>query len=83
VSRRIPVGNGGIVRLGCWQERILQDSGISGLVKGHNVDVVSLIFLDNVLCIIVGVERVHENEGDIDIISAVEVFDLSDGEIEK
>ena len=43
----------------------------------------SLILLDDVLGVIVCVERVHENEGNVNIICAVEVLDLSDSEIEE
>jgi hypothetical protein len=53
------------------------------LVEGQDIDVVSLVFLDDVLGVIVRVEGVHENEGNIDVVCAVEVFNLSDGEIEE
>jgi hypothetical protein len=83
VSGRVPIRDGRIVGLWCWKQRILENSRVSGLVEGHDIDVVPLVFLDDVLSIIVGVERVHENEWDVDIICAVEVFDLSDGKIEE
>lgn len=43
----------------------------------------TFVFLNDILGVIVCVERVHENERDIDIIGAVEVLDLSDGQVEE
>ena len=43
----------------------------------------ALIFLDDVLGIIVGVERVHQDEWYVNIIGAVEILDLSDGQIQE
>ena len=83
VAGRVPVGQLGVRGLGRRQERILEDTGISGLVEGHDVDVVALVLLDNGRGIFVCVETVHEDKGDIDIIGAVEVLNLSDGEIEE
>ena len=43
----------------------------------------ALVLLDNGSSVIISVEGVHENERDVDIVGAVEVFDLSDGKIEE
>ena len=43
----------------------------------------ALVLLDDILGIVVGVEGVHQDEWNIDIICAVEVFDLPDREIEE
>lgn len=43
----------------------------------------TLILLDDGSGVVVGVEGVHEDERDVDVISAVEVLNLTDGEIEE
>jgi len=53
------------------------------LVECQDIDIVALVFLDDVLGVIIRVEGVHKNEWDVDIICAVEVFDLSDRQIEE
>ena len=58
--------------------------GTLRILKGFtHVDVVVLVFLDNALGIVVRVERVHENEGHIDLVDLVEMLDLSHGEIQE
>jgi hypothetical protein len=53
-----------------------------GLVEGEDVDVVTLVLLDDVGRVLVGVEGVHEHEGDVDVVRAVEELDLTDGQVE-
>jgi hypothetical protein len=60
--------------LGNGEERLLVNSGVSRLVESQDVDVVVLVFLDNSSSVIIGVERVHEDERDIDTVSRVEVL---------
>lgn len=83
MSGGVPIRNCGIERLWGWEKRILQDSGIAGLVEGHDINVVTLVLLDDVLGVIISVEGVHEDEWHIDIISSVEVFDLADGKVQE
>lgn len=64
----------GIGRLGNGEKRLLVNSGVSRLVESQDVDVVVLVFLDNSGSVIIGVERVHEDERDIDTVSRVEVL---------
>jgi hypothetical protein len=54
-----------------------------GLVEGEDVDVVTLVLLDDVGRVLVGVEGVHEHEGDVDVVRAVEELDLTDGQVEE
>lgn len=42
-----------------------------------------LVFLNDTLGVLIGVERVHENERDIDLVSLIQVFDLSHGEVQE
>jgi len=60
--------------LGNGEKRLLVNSGVSRLVESQDVDVVVLVFLDNSGSVIIGVERVHEDERDIDTVSRVEVL---------
>lgn len=83
VSGRIPVMESRVKGLGDWEEGVLEDSGVPRLVKGKNVDVMTLILLDNRRGIIVGVERVHEENGDVGAVAAVEVLDLADGHVKE
>lgn len=43
----------------------------------------AVILLDNVGSVVVGVERVHEKERDVDFVRLIEELDLTDGEIEE
>lgn len=63
-----------VLRLGNGKEGLLVNSRVSGLIKGEDVDVVVLVFLDDSCSVLVGVERVHEDEWDIDIVLGVEVL---------
>ena len=77
VSGRVPVRlvTGRAVR--AWQEALLVDSGVSGLVEREDLDVVVLVFLDDAGGVLIGVERVHEDEGDIAVVRRVQVLLLS------
>ncbi len=41
------------------------------------------VLLDDTGGVVVGVERVHEDEGDVDVVRAVEMLDLSHREVEE
>ena len=43
----------------------------------------AFVFLDDVGSVFVGVERVHEDKGYVDVVGAVEVLDLTDGKIKE
>lgn len=43
----------------------------------------ALVLLDDGSGIIVGVERVHQDEGNVDVVCAVEVLDLADRQVEE
>jgi hypothetical protein len=40
-----------------------------------------LVFLDNALGILIGVERVHENEGYVHFVRLIQMLDLPNGEV--
>jgi len=50
------------------QQALLINTGVSRLVESENVDVVVLVFLDDSGSVFIGVERVHKDEGDIDVV---------------
>ena len=83
VTGRVPVLQGSVEALGGGQQRVLDDTGVAGLVEGDDVDVVALVFLDDGLGVLVGVERVHEDKGDVDIVGAVQVLNLAHREVEE
>lgn len=83
VSGGIPGIDSVIEALGHGQVGVLKDSGEPRLVKGLDVDLVALVFLDDGLGVLVGVERVHENEGHVDVVLSVEVLDLSHRQVEE
>jgi len=83
VSGRVPIGDRRFEGFWCRQERILQDSWISRLVEGQNVDIVALVFLDDILSIIICVEGVHENEWYVHIICSVKVLNLSNRQVKE
>jgi hypothetical protein len=83
VSWWVPVGDWRIKGLWNWEERILEDTWVSGLVEGADINLVSLVLLDDVLSVIVGVEGVHEDEWNVDVVLLVEVLDLTNGQIEE
>ena len=83
VAGRIPILQGRVEALGGGQERVLDDTGVAGLVESDDVDVVALVLLNDGLGVLVGVEGVHEDEGDVDVEGAVKVLDLADGQIQE
>ena len=83
VTGRVPVLQGSVEALGGGQQRVLDDTGVTGLVEGDDVDVVALVLLDDGLGVLVGVERVHEDKGNVDIVGAVQVLDLAHRQVEE
>lgn len=83
VSGWVPVRQLRVVRFGGWEKRILENTRVSGLVEGEDVNVVAFVLLDNGGGVFVGVEAVHQDKGHIDVVCAVEVFNLSHGEIQE
>jgi len=76
VSWRVPVGLLALGRGGAGEERLLVHSRVSRLLEGEDVDVVVLVLLDNSRRVLVGVERVHEDERHVDVVLGVEVLGL-------
>ena len=83
MTRRIPVLLVIVGTTGAWEESFLEDSRISGLVEGGDAKLLVGIFLDNSEGILVGVERSHEDKGDIHPVGGVQMFDLTDGQVEE
>ena len=83
VSWGVPVGLVARGRSGAGEERLLVDTGVPRLLEGKDVDVVVLVLLDNTSSVLVGVERVHEDERNVDVVFRVEVLNLPDGKVEE
>ena len=83
MPRRVPVRDGRVERAGHGKQRILEHTRVARLVEGYDIDVVSLVLLDDVLGVVVGVEGIHEHKGHVDIVGPVEVLNLSYRQIEE
>ena len=60
-----------------------EDPRVSRLVEGCYFDRLIGVFLDDAQGIFVRIEGCHEEEGDVDTLCFVEVFDLLHDEVEK
>lgn len=83
VAGRVPVGDLRAGVLGGGEKGVLKHTGVLGLVESEDVNVVALVLLDNVRGVLVGVERVHQDEGNVDIVSTVKELDLADRQVEE
>ena len=61
-------------RAGRGEERLLVDTGVARLVERHELDAVVRVLLDDAGRVLVRVERVHEDERNVDVVSRVEVL---------
>lgn len=50
------------------EKRLLVHSGVSGLVESQDLEVVVRVLLDDSGGVVVGVERVHEDEGHVAVV---------------
>lgn len=83
VTGRVPVLLVIVGALRAREESLLEDTGVSGLVEGGNAELLVRVFLDDPESVFVGVERRHQDEGDIDAVGGVEVLDLSHSQVEE
>ena len=83
VTGRVPVLLVIVSTLGAWKECLLEDSWISRLVEGGDTELLVSVFLDDSEGILVGVERGHENEGNVHLVGGVQVLDLTNGQVEE
>ena len=83
VTRRVPVLLVVIGTTGAREKSLLEDSGVPGLVEGGDAKLLVGIFLDDSEGILMGVERSHEDEGNVHLVSGVQMLDLADGQVEE
>lgn len=83
VSWRVPALQIVVVRVWDRQERVLEDSRELGLVESSHSDPVALVLLDDLGGVGVGVERVHQQERHVGVVSAVQVLNLSHGQVQE
>lgn len=55
----------------------------SGLVKGKNLHVVTLILLNQASSLDISVERIHQNQWDVNFGFAAQVFNLANNQIKE
>lgn len=83
VAGRVPVLLVIVGTLGTGKERLFVDTWITRLIESGDAELLVGVFFDDTQGVLVGVERRHENERDINTAAGVEVFDLPDGKIEE
>ncbi|KAH3670493.1 hypothetical protein OGAPHI_001008 [Ogataea philodendri] len=83
VSRWVPSIELVVVRLWNREQRVLEHSWVPGLVESSDPNTVALVLSHNDLCVVVGVERVHQKKWDIGVVGGVEVFDLTNRKIKE
>ena len=83
VARWVPIGNGRVGVLGNGEERVLCDPGVPGLVEGEDINIVALVLFDDVGGVIIGVERIHQDERDVDTVDSVQVLDLTNRQVQE
>ena len=69
--------------LGDGHERLLVDPGVSALVEGEDAHAEAGVLLDDLVGLLVRVERVHEDEGHVGVVLLVERLDLLHGQVEE
>ena len=74
VSRGVPLAQGTILRARHGRERVLQDARIARLVESLDPDAGSRVLLKDGHSVLVGVERVHQDEGNLAAKLLVEVL---------
>lgn len=69
--------------LGQGQQRLLVEPRVARLVKRQDTNPESGIFLDDLLRLLVGVERVHQDQGHVRVKGLVQVLDLLHSQVQK
>ena len=67
----------------CGKKTLLQDTWITRLVEGGDTELLIRVFLDDAQCIVVSIERCHEDQRNVDFVGGVEVFNLTDGQVQE
>jgi hypothetical protein len=83
VTRRVPVLLVVICTIGGWEKSLLEDPWVSGLVEGGDAKLLVGILLDDSEGVLVGVERSHEDEGNVHLVSGIQMLNLADSQIEE
>jgi hypothetical protein len=83
VTRGVPVLLVVISSFRAREQGLLVNSGISRLVEGRDAKLLVGILFDDAEGVFVGIEGGHENQGNIDPTSGVEVLNLADSEVQE
>ena len=71
MTGRVPVLFVIICRLRRWEKRLLVDTWVPRLVECSDSELLICVLLDDAKCVLVCVERSHQNERDIDTVRSV------------
>ncbi|SRR5258707_4716378 len=83
MTRRIPVFLVIVSVVWTGEQGLLEDARIPRLIEGGDSKLLICVLLDNPKCILMRIERGHENERDVDALGSVKVLDLADSKIEE
>lgn len=74
VAGRIPRLYGSFIVAGEGKKRLFCDSWEAGLIECEDVDIVTLVFLNDTLRVVFGVERVHQDKRNVTVICTIQVL---------
>jgi hypothetical protein len=83
VTGRVPVLLVVIRGTRARQERLLEDTRVPALVERGDAQLLVRVLLDDPERVVVGVERGHEHERDVDLARGVQVLNLAHGQVEE
>jgi len=83
VTRGVPVLLVVVGTMGAREKSLLEDTWVPRLVEGGDAKLLVGILLDDSDGIFVGVERSHEDHGNVHLISGVQMLDLADGQVKE
>ena len=83
VTGRVPLLLVVVSATRAWEECLLEDSWISRLIEGGDAKLLISIFLDDSERVLVGVERSHEDERNINLVGCIQMLDLTDSQVEE
>ena len=69
--------------LGGGEKSLLQDTWVARLIEGSDAELLVRILLDDAQGIFVCVERRHQDQRNVDLMSGIEVLDLANSQVQE